>query len=129
MIKIPPTPASETTHIVCFIFGNSKYIIHYPQCIFVNCAAYACVHGIAQFFQCSTHISYAVNPQGHPEDSSLHLTTHLEFNHLSPFKSQIMGSIKALLFKQPCSYTNIMIWAACCLAFFGSVSQQIHRPC
>ena len=30
-----------------------------------------------------------------------------------------MGSIKALLSKQPHSYTNIMIWAACCLAFFG----------
>ena len=30
-----------------------------------------------------------------------------------------MGSIRALLSKQPHSYTNIMIWAACCLAFFS----------
>ena len=31
-----------------------------------------------------------------------------------------MGDIKALLFnEQPHSYTSIMIWAACCLAFFG----------
>ena len=29
-----------------------------------------------------------------------------------------MGDIKALLSKQPHSYTTIMIWAACCLAFF-----------
>ena len=30
-----------------------------------------------------------------------------------------MGNIKALLSKQRHSYTNIMIWAACCLTFFG----------
>ena len=30
-----------------------------------------------------------------------------------------MGNIKDLLSKQPRSYTNIMIWAACCLAFFA----------
>ena len=36
-----------------------------------------------------------------------------------PITPQIMGNIKALLSKQPCSYTNIMIWAACYLAFFA----------
>ena len=36
-----------------------------------------------------------------------------------PITLQIMGNIKDLLSKQPRSYTNIMIWAACCLAFFA----------
>ena len=36
-----------------------------------------------------------------------------------PITLQIMGSLKTLLAKQPGSYFNIMIWAACCLAFFG----------
>ena len=36
-----------------------------------------------------------------------------------PITLKIMGDIKALLSKQPHSYTSIMIWAACCLAFFG----------
>ena len=36
-----------------------------------------------------------------------------------PITLQIMWSIKRLLAKQPSSYYNIMIWAACFLAFFG----------
>ena len=36
-----------------------------------------------------------------------------------PITLKIMGGIKALLSKQPHSYTSIMIWAACCLAFFS----------
>ena len=32
---------------------------------------------------------------------------------------QIMQSINDLLINQPHSYANILIWAACCLAFFG----------
>ena len=36
-----------------------------------------------------------------------------------PITLQIMQNIKTLLAKQPDSYFNIMIWAACCLAFFG----------
>ena len=36
-----------------------------------------------------------------------------------PITLQLMGNAKTLLAKQPSSYYNIMIWAACCLAFFG----------
>ena len=36
-----------------------------------------------------------------------------------PITLQIMQSINDLLTNQPLSYTNILIWAACCLAFFG----------
>ena len=36
-----------------------------------------------------------------------------------PITLRIMGNIKTLLARQPSSYYNIMIWAACCLAFFG----------
>ena len=36
-----------------------------------------------------------------------------------PITLKIIGDIKALLSKQPHSYTSIMIWAACWLAFFG----------
>ena len=36
-----------------------------------------------------------------------------------PITLKIMGDIKALLSEQPHSYTSIMIWAACCIAFFG----------
>ena len=47
-----------------------------------------------------------------------------------PITLQLMGNIKALLAKQPSSYSNIMIWAACCLAFFGfcvSVNLQFQQ--
>ena len=36
-----------------------------------------------------------------------------------PITLQLTGNIETLLAKQPSSYYNIMIWAACCLAFFG----------
>ena len=37
----------------------------------------------------------------------------------SPITLDIMKNIKNLLSRQPNSYLNIMIWAACCLVFFG----------
>ena len=36
-----------------------------------------------------------------------------------PITFDIMKNIKNLLSRQPNSYLNIMIWTACCLAFFG----------
>ena len=36
-----------------------------------------------------------------------------------PITLQIMQNIKTLLAKEPDSYFNIMVWDACCLAFFG----------
>ena len=36
-----------------------------------------------------------------------------------PITLQIMHKVKRLLSQQPSSYDNIMLWAACCLAFFG----------
>ena len=30
-----------------------------------------------------------------------------------------MGKIKAVLLQHPTEYNNILLWAACCLAFFG----------
>ena len=36
-----------------------------------------------------------------------------------PITRSIMQKIRCLLLKRPQSYDNIMIWAACCLAFFG----------
>ena len=36
-----------------------------------------------------------------------------------PITLQILQSSNDLLINQPHSYTNILIWAACCLAFFG----------
>lgn len=36
-----------------------------------------------------------------------------------PITRDIMSKIKAALLKSPHSYHNIMMWAACCLAFFG----------
>ena len=70
------------------------------------------MHGIAQLLQCPTHTLYAVNPQRHPEETSKPPLTHLEFDYLSPF------SIGALLSERPRSCTNVMVWAACSLAFF-----------
>ena len=36
-----------------------------------------------------------------------------------PIIIQIMAGIKSILLKNPHDYHNIMMWAACCLAFFG----------
>ena len=36
-----------------------------------------------------------------------------------PITRSIMQRIRCSLLKRPQSYDNIMIWAACCLAFFG----------
>ena len=33
----------------------------------------------------------------------------------------IMGKIKEVLLREPQSFTNIMLWAACCIAFFGFI--------
>ena len=36
-----------------------------------------------------------------------------------PITSSIMFKIRSVLANRPCDYNNIMLWAACCLAFFG----------
>lgn len=36
-----------------------------------------------------------------------------------PITLQLMHNIKGLLSQQPSSYDNIMLWATCCMAFFG----------
>ena len=36
-----------------------------------------------------------------------------------PITLQLMHNLKCLLFQQPSSYDNIMLWATCCLAFCG----------
>ena len=36
-----------------------------------------------------------------------------------PITADIMADIKRVLDKQPTTYHNIMMWAACCVAFFG----------
>ena len=36
-----------------------------------------------------------------------------------PITLEIMQSINDLLIQEPYSYNNILVWAACCLAFFG----------
>ena len=36
-----------------------------------------------------------------------------------PITLKIMGKIKEVLLREPQSFTNIMLWAACCIAFFG----------
>jgi len=44
--------------------------------------------------------------------------THLQRVRL-PITLQIMYKIKEELSQEPQSYKNIMLWAACCIAFFG----------
>lgn len=36
-----------------------------------------------------------------------------------PITIDIMGKIKEVLLQHPAEYNNILLWAACCLAFFG----------
>ena len=44
--------------------------------------------------------------------------THLPKVRL-PITLEMMESIKRLILQMPKTYTNSMIWVACCLAFFG----------
>jgi len=47
-----------------------------------------------------------------------------------PITLLIMQSIKRRLSNQPHSYSNIMLWAACCQAFFGFMSvSEFTIPC
>lgn len=36
-----------------------------------------------------------------------------------PITFEIMEGIQSVLLKQPHGYYNLMMWAACCIAFFG----------
>ena len=37
-----------------------------------------------------------------------------------PITLKIMGNIKVVLSREPQSFTNIMLWPACCIAFLDS---------
>ena len=116
MIKIPPTPASEATLILFASYLATQNISYTTIKVYLSAVRNMHVSmGLHNVFNAQLTPRLQLTLKGIQKSQA---STHPPRVRL-PITLQIMGSIKALLSKQPHSYTNIMIWAACCLAFFG----------
>ena len=116
-ISVHPTPATEqilvpfATHLATTNVSHATIKVYrqlYTNYLHVT-------QGSLQYFnqQLTPHLQQILNriqktqTATNPPRSRLSITV------------DIMQDIKHLLLQKPRSYTNTMIWAACCLAFFG----------
>lgn len=115
-LKVPAVPASEATLILFATYLATINISH--TTIKVYLAAVRHMHvsaGMFSFFDKQLTPRLQLTLKGIQKSQAITQPARIRL----PITLQIMGNIKTLLAKQPSSYYNIMIWAACCLAFFG----------
>ena len=115
-LQIPPVPASEATLILFVTYLATNNISH--TTIKVYLAAVRHMHmsaGMFSFFDKQLTPRLQLTLKGIRKTQAVSQPPRIRL----PITLQIMGNIKTLLARQPSSHYNIMIWAACCLAFFG----------
>ena len=113
---IPPTQASEATLMLFASYLATQNISYTTIKVYLSAVQHMHVSlGLHNFFNAQLIPRLQLTLKGIQKSQA---STHSPKVRL-PITLQIMESIKALLSKQPHSYTNIMIWAACCFAFFG----------
>lgn len=110
-----PIPASEQT-LLLFVSSMANNISHGTIKVYLSAVRH--MHVIVGLH---THFSQQLTPR-------LQLTLNgIKRSQVAsspprvrlPITLQLMQKIKNLLLQQPDSYDTIMLWAACCLAFFG----------
>ena len=115
-LKVTPVPSTEDTLILFATYLATINISH--TTIKVYLAAVRHMHvsaGLFSFFDKQLTPRLQLTLKGIQKKQGITKPPRIRL----PITLQIMGSLKTLLAKQPGSYFNIMIWAACCLAFFG----------
>ena len=115
-LKVTALPATEATLILFATYLATINISH--ATIKVHLAGVRHMHvsaGLFSFFDKQLTPRLQLTLKGIQKNQAITQPPRIRL----PITLQLMGNIKTLLAKQPSSYYNIMIWAACCLAFFG----------
>ena len=114
--KFHPVPATEATLVLFATHLATRNISHSTIKVYLSAVRH--LHVSAGLHD---HFSLQLTPRlqqvlrGIKKRQAL---THPPRIRL-PITLQIMCQIKEVLSQEPQSYNNIMLWAACCIAFFG----------
>ena len=109
------TSLRSNTDPVHLLLGNSEHITHYHQGVFTAVWHMHVSAGLHNFFNAQLTPRLQLTLKGIQKSQASAQPPRVRL----PITLHIMENIKILLAKQPRSCTNIMIWAACCLAFFA----------
>ena len=114
--KVPPLPATESTLILFASYLATLNISHTTIKVYLSALRHMHVSaGMYTIFNNQLTPRLQLTLKGIQKSQAFTQPPRIQL----PITLQIMESVKALLSNQPHSYFNIMIWAACCLAFFG----------
>ena len=115
-LKVTALPATEATLILFATYLATINISHTTIKVYLAGVRHMHVSaGLFSFFDKQLTPRLQLTLKGIQKNQAVTQPPRIRL----PITLQLMGNIKALLAKQPSSYSNIMIWAACCLAFFG----------
>ena len=113
--KMPPTPTTESTlqlfctHLAILNISHATIKVYLSAIHHMHVLAELYEHFSKQLTSWVQQVLWGIKKtQAQTSSPRIRL----------PITLPIMQDIKSLLSQQPHSYKNIMLWAACCLAFF-----------
>lgn len=115
-VKVPAIPATETTLILFATHLATASISHASIKVYLSAVRHMHIlRGLHNEFDQLLTPRLQLTLRGIKRQQA---STHPPRTRL-PITIQILHKIRTFLSNREPSYSNIMLWAACCLAFFG----------
>ena len=110
-------PTTECTLLLLFVsYFASLNLFHSTIKVYLSgVRSIHVTHGYHSFFNCQLTLRLQQVIKGIRKQQAIEKPPRI----CCPITIQIMAGIKSILLRNPHNYHNIMMWAACCIAFFG----------